>query len=156
MSETYSLDAAVALPLLIALGFAVVWIGRRGALRRLQQIAALRRGEGSPGRGVFLAYLTESGLPPEDAHKVYQYFQKWLSDAAEEFPVELDDQLGRVLGICGLDVDEAAEDVAELCHCKLPQRVALSHDQTVRDFLNIVLSERRAGRRWWLGDGEAR
>jgi hypothetical protein len=145
---------AVTLPLLILGGFAVVWAARWSSIRKLREMAAIRKREGNSGRALVLSHLADLGLSSEEAQRVYQYFQDWLPKGIEGFPVELDDELGRVVGICGPDVDDAAQDVAGLCHLKVPSGVDLTHEQTVRDLLDAVLTARREARPWWLGEGE--
>ena len=143
----------VGIILLVAL--AVVWFGHPIIFRGLQDLARLRKGRGDPGRGIFFAYLTESGLSAEQSQRVYQYLQQWVSCGCEDFPVELDDEIGGVLGICGLDVPNVAKHIAAVCRCEIPPSADLREDQTVREFLNVVL-QGRSGKPWWLGEFEGR
>lgn len=132
---------------------AFLWYGRRLGKRRLRETAEERKRAGDPGRAVFFAYLADCGLAPRQAQKVYGYFQEWTG--VDDFPVELDDELCRGLGMCGLDVDDTAEEIARLCDCKVPPGAVFGDRQTIRDLLNIALADRRKAIPWWCADGEA-
>lgn len=99
-------------------------------VRRLLEMAELRRKEGDRGRTVFFGHLAGCGLPGEESGEVYRYFQACAADVSG-FPVALDDELGRVLGICGLNVDDAAEEVARLYHSKLSPNAVPDHSPGV-------------------------
>jgi hypothetical protein len=143
----------VAGPLIAGLALvALQWYGRRLGNRRLREMAELRKLVGDPGRAVFFAYLADCGLAPRQAQKVYRYFQEWTG--VDDFPVELDDELRRGLGMCGLDVDDTAEEIARLCDCKVAPDAVFGDSQSVRDLLSIALADRRKGIPWWCGDGE--
>jgi hypothetical protein len=128
-------------------------VSRWRALRRLRNVVAPRQGKGNTGRAAFFTYLEGHGVPVEQSETVYRHFQDWVP-GIKGFPVELDDQLGRVFGICGSDVDGTARDIAALCRRSVPPEADFSGCQTVQDLLDIVLVPRKADRPWWLGEGE--
>lgn len=154
-TEVHVASMTIALPLFLIGGFLFLWLARRASLRGLRETAALRMLEGNPGRTVFLAHLAGHGLSPEDSESIYRYFQGSLPRGIDGFPVELDDELGRTIGICGPDVDDAARDIAGLCHCKVPTNAVFNQDQTVREMLDAVLAARRPGKAWWSDEPEA-
>ncbi|MBZ5729485.1 MAG: hypothetical protein LAP87_31475 [Acidobacteriia bacterium] len=119
---------------ILLLGMGALW-----KLSQLRRLAASRRRAEGTGRTAFLEYLEGRGLSAEQSQAIYQYFQNCIL-GIKAFPVELDDELGRTVGICGSDVDSAAQDIAALCRRNVPSEVACTQDQTVRDLLDIVVA----------------
>ena len=136
----------------------VLGIGALLKLWQLRRLAASRKRIGDTGRTAFLEYLEGHGFSLDQSQAVYDYFQS-RALGISLFPVHLEDQLGRTFGICGSDVDSAAQDIAALCRRNVPSEVACTDSQTIRDLLDIVMAapaagDRSADRPWWLGDGE--
>ena len=113
-------------------------LARWCALWRFRKMARLRQRQGGTGSTAFFAYLQDHGLSVEQSQMVYRYFQDCLPNI-KGFPVELDDQLGHVLGICGPDVDNTILDIAAMIRCRVAEEAEFSCPQTVRDVLDVVL-----------------
>jgi len=105
---------------------------------RTRRIAASRAGEDFSN---FVASFAPMEAPSREMRAVYAKFQQWCSDAVLAFPVRADDDIARIYGMVGEDLDDAILEVLAECERVLPEQEQLNRMGpvvTVRDFLRFV------------------
>jgi hypothetical protein len=101
---------------------------------REQRMATQRVGQGFAD---FVDYFSDPDIPIYKLREVYEYFQNWQS--VKEFPVDPNDDLYKVYGICDEDVDDAVVELAHRWQAKLPLTFAgLGPVRTVADVVYLL------------------
>ena len=127
-------DSQVMNVFLLLSGIAAIFLAGNWALRhREHHVAKMRTGQGFDE---FVGYFSGAGIPRDRLREVYEYFQSLQS--VKNFPVQADDDLYKVFGICNEDVDDAVLELAKRWHRKLPASSDLPVEPPVRTVADMV------------------
>ena len=116
-------------------GIVASFVAGNSLLRyREQKLANSRRARGFDD---FAAYFSGEKIPRDKLRHVYDFFQSWQS--VKDFPVQPNDDLYKVYGIVGDDVDDAVIEIAGRWRAKLPESFeGLPPVRTVADIAHLL------------------
>lgn|SRR5215213_59877 len=120
--------------LLILAGFVGVLVVWYCWLRyRQHQLARMRSGRGFEE---FAAYFPAETYPRDNLREVYKYFQGL--QFVKNFPVDPNDDLYKVYGLCDEDLDDVVFELAERCRKRAPADADLEGQSPVRTVADLV------------------
>jgi hypothetical protein len=123
-------------------GLAVVLAFNAWLHYRQRKLAQAREGQGF---NEFAPYFSGEGIPLYKLREVFLYFQNWQT--VKNFPVNADDDICGVYGICDEDLDDAVEELAKAWGVQLldpAESLRMPPVRTVADLVRFLARRRPA------------